>query len=178
MQVTKRGFTLIELLVVISIIGLLASIVLASLGSAREKARDARRMSDLHTFRTALELYASSNNGYPNTSSAFRSQCAGWGSYAANSVIPGLVPTYIPAMPADPDMNVSANLNCYIYISDGTDYNLLDFNIVAATPASNKTFVDPKRNVGTAWANNAACPGTIDTAWGWAIWSGPGSVCW
>ncbi|KKU77663.1 MAG: hypothetical protein UY03_C0011G0013 [Parcubacteria group bacterium GW2011_GWA2_47_64] len=52
-----RGFTLIELLVVISIIGLLSSVVLASLNTARSKARDARRKSDLNEIRTALEFY-------------------------------------------------------------------------------------------------------------------------
>ena len=51
------GFTLIELLVVIAIIGLLASIVLVSLNPARAKARDARRMSDLHNIQLALEMY-------------------------------------------------------------------------------------------------------------------------
>lgn len=51
------GFTLIELSVVISIIGLLSSVVLASLNTARAKARDSRRMSDLRNIQLALELY-------------------------------------------------------------------------------------------------------------------------
>ena len=60
-----RGFTLIELLVVIAIIGILSSVVLASLNSAREKARDARRVSDLKQMQVALELYYDSHNAYP-----------------------------------------------------------------------------------------------------------------
>ena len=59
------GFTLIELLVVIAIIGLLASIVLASLGTARQRSRDARRLADVKSIRTALELYYGTCAGYP-----------------------------------------------------------------------------------------------------------------
>lgn len=49
-----RSFTLIELLVVIAIIGLLASTVFASLGSARNKARIARAQAELHQFKLSL----------------------------------------------------------------------------------------------------------------------------
>jgi len=58
-----KGFTLIELLVVIAIIGILASIVLASLNTARKKSRDARRIADLNQIRLANELYFDSNSG-------------------------------------------------------------------------------------------------------------------
>ncbi len=61
----NKGFTLIELLVVIAIIGILASIVLASLNSARTKSRDARRIADLKQIQIALELFFDANRSYP-----------------------------------------------------------------------------------------------------------------
>lgn len=67
----KAGFTLIELLVVIAIIGILSSVVLASLNGARKKGRDARRISDLKQIQLALEMYYDSNSSeYPDATSS------------------------------------------------------------------------------------------------------------
>ena len=76
----KKAFTLIELLIVIAIIGLLATISIVVLNGAREKSRDAKRVSDIQVIRTALEqhwLYAAS---YPSAATAMN---LGTGSAAA-----------------------------------------------------------------------------------------------
>ena len=109
----KAGFTLIELLVVIAIIGILASVVLASLNSARKKSRDARRVSDIKEVQLALELYFDEKIEYPVGTSGF-------------SVAIGLVKTegFLPTVPDDPLSGTGQNEYFYCRYTGGTSYHL------------------------------------------------------
>ena len=176
------GFTLIQLLVVIAIIGLLASVVLVSLNSARQKARNAKRVADLSQMQKALELYFDTYNSYPVTS-GWRSQCNAWGGYAGNLVIydttagRGIVPQFMSAMPADPAMKSATNNACYLYMSDGVNYKILDHDI---SPAEGGSFnyqsypnlIDPARDSG---GNSCSVDGT--GIWSWAVYTS-GACTW
>lgn len=83
----KKGFTLIELLVVIAIIGILSSVVLASLNSARNKGADAAIKSGLANMRAQAELYYDSNSGYAGANTALAS---GAGVCGANTAANGI----------------------------------------------------------------------------------------
>lgn len=79
----RGGFTLIEVLVVATIISLLASIGFVSYTTFSKQSRDARRKTDLENVRSALELYRSDNDYYPQN-------------------LLTIAPTYILTTPADP----------------------------------------------------------------------------
>ena len=104
----KKAFTLVELLVVIAIIGLLSTIAVVSLGGARIKAKDAKRIADLRSMQTALETAL-------NSSSSIN-----WadGSAATTTMVDM---GYLTAMPIDP---LSSANNSYVYCADGGKYVL------------------------------------------------------
>lgn len=102
---SKKGFTLIELLVVISIIGLLSSVVLASLNTARGKARDVVRVAELNQIYTALEAYYIDNGYLPTTSSYGGADPGGWDYSSQGAFLPFLTSSYMPKVPVDPTNN-------------------------------------------------------------------------
>jgi prepilin-type N-terminal cleavage/methylation domain-containing protein len=63
---SRKAYTLIEMLMVVAIIGVLASSILVGLSGTRAKARDSRRITDLKSVQTALELYYGKYNSYPS----------------------------------------------------------------------------------------------------------------
>jgi len=94
---TRRGFTLIELLVVIAIIGVLSSVVLASLGTARAKAGDARVRSDLRQVSIALQLYFDKYSRYPTNPNP----CCG--TLISTALTPLVTEGFIGQLPASPN---------------------------------------------------------------------------
>lgn len=117
----SKGFTLIELLVVIAVIGLLSTLAIIALGSARTKARDAKRISDVKDVRNALELYFADYGKYPSSpegvvlgsteASCLDNNISGWSTTCENP--------YMSSVQSDPGKN------SYIYRSvDGATYTI------------------------------------------------------
>ncbi len=132
----NAGFTLIELLVVIAIIGILASVILASLTSARAKANDVNRKATIHQMQTALEEYYSDNGSYPATTAFSPWNTTTWALGAgATTFYDALVPKYLPSLPLYPSGSYEVNPpnflgdgypgdKGYFYSSDGSTYTI------------------------------------------------------
>lgn len=139
-----KGFTLIELLVVIAIIGLLSTLAVVALNNARQKSRDAKRVSDVKQISTALELYFADNNGYPTAATAITlggtsSDCLdgtnGFSGTCSGTVYMGVVPS-----------NLTPGGTAYTYTSaNGSTYSItftlegptggLTAGLITATPS-------------------------------------------
>ena len=138
-----KGFTLIELLVVIAIIAILSSVVLASLNTARARARDAERISNLRAVERALALYYADNGSYPNTGGSWYGSNPGcFGGYG-DGAVPGLVPTYISRIPLE---TVTTD-RCYAYRSNsgGREYKFMIHMSMETCEAGSCPLQDPQR---------------------------------
>jgi type II secretion system protein G len=141
-----RGFTLIELLVVIAIIGLLASIILASLNSARQRGRDARRIADIREIQNALELYDEACRSYPNSLST-----------SANNNCPAGVTLggFLATIPTDP-----YSANSYLYTAFGSGAACTSYHLGAELELAQTLGSD------TSTSNATKCTGGAYTSRG------------
>lgn len=144
----SRGFTLIELLVVVGIIGLLSTTILASLGTARANARDAARQNDLKQMHTALELYFTDHERYPEVDGWTGYQTTGCGLTGdlsgPDGFIPDLAPEYMQQLPIDPQ-KLFGGCRGYLYYSNGTHFKLLSNEAPDSYPSPHEGFYDPVR---------------------------------
>lgn len=111
---SKEGFTLIELLVVIAIIGLLSSVVLASLSGARESARDTRRVQDFRQLRTAVNMHLNDTGSYPGGGDEQVSEnCTGTSLY--QDLVDG---GYLQSMITDP---AETTVSCSLHVGSSNE---------------------------------------------------------
>lgn len=127
----RTAFTLIELLTVIAIIGLLATLVLVSIGRSSAKARDAKRISDITQIKKALETFRVTNGYYPTSTSNGCSdtpntgwnnsvQCDRSGHWIGSvNTVPAPLAPYLEQEPVDPINKLLWPRGAYYYFSGG-----------------------------------------------------------
>jgi len=122
MKLNKKGFTLIELLVVIAIIGLLSTLAVVALNTARMKSRDAKRVSDIKQVQTALELYYADTTAYPAapTSNLGNGDALALCTGGFKAACGATDTVYMGQVPRDPGTTVYA----YTQTGSGTGYSI------------------------------------------------------
>lgn len=112
----NRGFTLIELLVVIAIIGILASVVLASLNTARDKGANAAARSSLNNARAQAELY------YDDNGRTYTTVCTA----GTNNISAQLTAADNAVTAADACFDIAAGWAASIQLNAGAGYYCVD----------------------------------------------------
>ena len=168
---TLKGFTLVELLVVISIIGVLSVIGLNSFGSARVKARDSSRKSDLAAVAKALELYYNDQGEYPDDNSGKIMGCGvgaieecTWGTSEFSNTTTGEV--YMVELPADSNSTYEYFYESFTVSGLNTSYQLYarlenDRDIAVSKDVDDNPQIYTSRTCGTLACNYGVASSNI-----------------
>lgn len=150
----KKGFTIAELLIVIAIIGILTSVIMASLNTSKARSEDTARISELNQIDKALALYFADHNAYPVASMAYLTpreevEDSVFVSTAFAGAVPidgddgtltaietALYPRYLPTLPR------AKGGKKYYYEGDGTRYCLGVELSAVSTPTNSNFYCD------------------------------------
>lgn len=173
------GFTLIEIVITTTIIGILASTIMLSVGGAREKSRDAKRTGDGNVIVKAIKQYSIDNfNTYPH--------CTGTDEECGLSEVASATPaflSYLPTIPTDPkspgvygayNFSQYQYVNQYLALPNDPGFGILLLYENPSTRNGTNNWLAPGNNSGGSnVTNRCACQqGEIsNSAW----WSAGGS---
>lgn len=133
----KKGFTLVEVLLVIVIIAILAAIVIVAINPGRQisQANNTQRSSDVKTILDAVHEYAIDNRGVYPTGITETPTVIGDDALEID-ICSFLVPTYIAAMPYDPNVDGGAYTDCTTYYTGYTISQDATIRVTVAAPGA------------------------------------------
>lgn len=140
----RLGFTIVELLIVIAVVGILAAITIVAYNGVQQRARNAAILSDLNGLRKAVETYGVENGHYPattgNTKANWRAIDVRTDADCANGTsqvdwIPDM-PNALPQSGGSKPLGADDRTGCYLYVSDGKEYVISAWNMLAKPQTS------------------------------------------
>lgn len=180
-MINSKGFTLIEVTVTVAIIAILSAGILFGITEAGQKSRDSKRVADLRTLQSAIELYKLKHGRYPagcngpdtwsgqlgtiyvcNNNTGIYAARVGTGQYIIGHAA-GLqfTPEFIPTLPRDPKLNGTDSGYVYVTNSAGTVYKLMALNTVESETLTPQSLFSRCGNTDDGSTECSMVPGSV-----------------